>query len=527
VPKSCEPARFGIMTQRSVSFGAFVLNPETGTLLRDGLPVNIGYRAFLLLKALVDRPGEIFTKAELFEAGWPGAVVEETNLSVQIAALRKALGIAPGGQDWITTIPRVGYRFQAEVNLLADMRPNARRGSLLEPETGPSIAVLPFANLSPDPDQEYLADGIVDDIIAGLSRLRWLAVVARHSSFAYKGRIVDVRTIAAELNVRYVLEGGVRRGDDRLRVTSRLVDGTTGNQVWAEQHDGSLSDVFTLQEKIARGVVGSIEPQLYAAEDTLTKQRPPGSIDAWGYTMRAMTQIWTWDEAQNAKARENLRRALELDPDYPRAHSLLALCFMTGAHMGWLPASDALPSAHEAARRSIATDSDDPWGHLALGYVHMLSRKAALAVHELREAIWLNPNFAIGHLLLGLACGYVGNGDEGLEHLAVSIQLSPRDPNQALQLSAVALCHFVAGRYADSVASNRRAVHLRPHFTSAWRTLAAAAGLSGDLETGASALLEAKRLQPELSGEWAEAHLPLVRPEDRQRFIEGLRRVGL
>ncbi|MEO7223330.1 MAG: hypothetical protein ABIY37_12730, partial [Devosia sp.] len=321
--------------------------------------------------------------------------------------------------------------------------------------------------------------------------------------------------------------GGVRRSGDRLRVTSRLVDGTTGNQVWAEQYDGSLSDVFTVQDKIARGVVASIEPQLYAAEDTLSQQRAPESIDAWGYTMRAMAQIWTWDEAQNAKARDNLRRALDLDPDYPRAQSLLALGFMTGAHMGWLAASDALPPAQEAARQSIATDSDDPWGHLALGYVHMLSRRALLAIDELREAIWLNPNFAIGHLLLGVAHGFAGDGDEGLKHLAVSTQLSPRDPHQALSLSSVALCHFVEGRYADSIAGNRRAVLLRPRFTSAWRTLAAAAGLAGDLEIGSFALLEAKRLQPELSGEWTEAHLPLVRADDRQRFIEGLRRVGL
>jgi TolB-like protein/Tfp pilus assembly protein PilF len=515
------------MSERSVSFGPFILNPETGTLMRGGLPVTIGYRAFLLLKALVGRPGEVFTKAELFEAGWPGAIVEETNLSVQIAALRKALGIAPADSDWIATIPRVGYRFQGEVNPLADTRPNAQISELPDRETRPSIAVLPFSNLSSDPDQEYLADGIVDDIIAGLSRLRWLAVVARNSSFAYKGKVPDIRTVAAELNVRYVLEGGVRRGNDRLRVTSRLVDGTTGNQVWAEQHDGSLSDVFALQDKIARGVVASIEPQLYAAEDTLTRQRPTESIDAWGYTMRAMAQLWAWDEAQNAKARDNLRRALELDPDYPGANGLLAVAFMTGAHMGWLSASDALPPARDAARKSIAVDPDDPWGHLALGYVHMLSRQAALAIDELREAIWLNPNFAIAHLLLGLSHGYVGEGEQGLKHLEVSAQLSPRDPHQALTLTSVALCQFVEGRYSESIAANRRAVHQRPRFTSAWRTLAAAAGLSGDLDTGSSALLEAKRLQPELSAEWAEAHLPLVRAEDRARFIEGLRKVGL
>jgi TolB-like protein/cytochrome c-type biogenesis protein CcmH/NrfG len=515
------------MRQRSVSFGSFILDRETGTLLRDGLPVSVGYRAFLLLKSLLERPGEVFTKAELFEAAWPGTIVEETNLSVQIAALRKALGIAPLGEEWIATVPRVGYRFQGQVRPLAAAPVGTPPSASHVRETGPSIAVLPFANLSTDPDQGYLADGLVEDIIAGLSRLRWLAIVARSSSFAYRGKTIDIRIVAQELGVRYVLEGGVRRGGDRLRVTSRLVDGATGKQVWAEQYDGALGDVFAVQDKIARGVVASIEPQLYAAEDAISQQRPPESIDAWGYAMRAMALMWTWDETRNAQACDHLRRALALDPAYPRAHSLLALAYMSGAHMGWLVASEVVSAAGDAARQAIGADGDDPWGHLALGYVHLLSRQAARAIDELGEALWLNPNFAIGHLLLGLAHGYNGEGDEGLKHLALSTQLSPRDPNQALSLSSAALCHFVAGRYTDSIAGNRRAVHLRPRFTSAWRTLAAAAGLCGDLETGAFALQEAKRLQPELSSEWAEAHLPLVRPEDRRRFVEGLRKVGL
>jgi TolB-like protein/tetratricopeptide (TPR) repeat protein len=514
------------MRQTSVSFGPFILDPETGDLLRDGLPVRVGYRAFLLLKALLGRPGDVFTKAELFEAAWPGRVVEETNLSVQVAALRKTLGRPLGDAQWVTTIPRVGYRFQGKVDHLAAAPTNTPLISDSGRKTGPSIAVLPFNNLSADSDQEYLADGIVEDIIAGLSRLRWLAVVARNSSFAYKGRTVDIRIVAKELGVRYVLEGGVRRAGDQLRVTSRLVDGMTGNQVWAEHYDGAVGDVFAVQDKIARGVVASIEPQLYAAEDTLTQHRVPESIDVWGYAMRAMTQIWTWDEAENAKARENLARAIEIDSDYPRAHSLLALSYMTGAHMGWLPATEVGPPARAAARRSVAADSDDPWGHLALGYVHMLSRQAAPAVDELQEAIWLNPNFAIGYLLLGAAHGFDGNGDEGLKHLALSSQLSPRDPHLALQLSAVALCHFVAGRYAESIANNRRAVLLRPRFTSAWRTLAAAAGLAADRETASLALLEAKRLQPDLTPRWVEAHSPLVHLHHREHFREGLQRAG-
>jgi len=515
------------MRQRSVSFGPFTLDTQIGTLLRDGLPVTVSYRAFLLLKAMLERPGEVFTKAELFEAAWPGTVVEETNLSVQIAALRKVLDTPPGGQEWIGTVPRVGYSFKGKVE--PGSTPRTIQSAIAGPAvgTGPSIAVLPFANLSADPDQEYLADGIVEDIIAGLSRLRWLAVVARNSSFAYKGKIVDNRVVAQDLGVRYILEGGVRRGGERLRVTSRLVDGTSGNQVWAELHEGVVGDIFAVQDKIARGVVASIEPQLYAAEDAFSHRRPPESIDAWGYAMRAMARIWAWDEVKNAEACDHLQRALVLDPTYPRAHSLLALAYMSGAHMGWLAAQEAVPAAREAARRSIAADGDDPWGHLALGYVHLLSRDPPQAIDELSEALWLNPNFAMGHLLLGLAHGYGGDGDEGLKHLSVSAQLSPRDPNQALSLSVAALCHFVSGRYTDSMAANLRAVHLRPRFTSAWRTLAVTASLSGDLATAASALFEAKRLQPDLSGEWVNEHSPLARADDRNRFIEGLRRAGL
>jgi adenylate cyclase len=310
-------------------------------------------------------------------------------------------------------------------------------------------------------------------------------------------------------------------------VTSQLADASTGGEVWAERYDRATTDVFAVQDEITESVVASIEPHLYAAEYRRIQSKPPGSLDAWGYVMRAMPQVWTWGEKDSEVALADLRRAIMTEPSYARAHSLLAWTFITGAHMGWASFSDVLGPALDSARRSVELDGEDPWAHLALGYVHMLSRQFRLAVSELDEAIWLNPNFALAHLTLGAACGFGGAGEDGLKHLAIVARLSPRDPHQAMYQSACALCHFVVGRYSESAALNRRAVQLRPRFTSAWRSLAAGAAISGDLDTAEASLAEAKRLQPDLSVDWVEQHYPMVRLEDRAIYIDGLKRAGL
>ena len=512
------------MAGQRFAFGPFVLDVDAGTLLRDGVPVPVGYRGFLLLKAFLNCPSEVLTKSDLFEAGWQGAVVEETNLSVQIASLRKHLGQPPAGGDWIATIPRVGYRFVGTVEWLdrnEETSPDKRA------EAGPSIAVLPFANLSDDPEQEYFADGIVEDIITGLSRLRWLLVIARNSTYAYKGKAPDVRQVAKDLDVRYVLEGSVRKVGDRLRITSQLADASTGADVWAERYDRATTDVFAVQDEITESVVASIEPQLYAAEYRRIQGKPPGSLDAWGYVMRAMPQIWTRGEEGSEVALSDLRRAIAIEPGYARAHSLLAWTYFSGAHMGWPSFSNVPGHALDSARRAIELDGEDPWGHLALGYVHMLSRRFKPAVSELDEALWLNPNFALAHGVLGATFGFGGEPESGLEQLRIALRLSPRDAQQAIFLSAEAICHFVAGRYREGADLNRRAVQVRPRYTSAWRSLASGAAMAGDIDAARTALAEAKRLQPDLSVDWVEEHYPLVRLQDRAIYIEGLRRAGL
>ncbi|WP_176478477.1 MULTISPECIES: adenylate/guanylate cyclase domain-containing protein [unclassified Mesorhizobium] len=404
--------------------------------------------------------------------------------------------------------------------------PDPSGGRLALPDK-PSIAVLPFQNMSGDPEQEYFGDGIAEDIITALSKLRGFFVIARNSSFAYKGKAPDIRQVARELNVRYVLEGSVRKAGERLRVTGQLIDAASGNHIWAERYDRPASDIFAVQDEITHSVVAAIEPQIYAAERLRLQSNAPESLDAWGCVVRAMPYIWTWVIQDEDTGISLLKRAIELDPHYARARSLLAWAFATRVISGNLEFEPGISSALALAQGAIDLDPDDPWAHFAAGYISAFSRRFGPAVEELNEALQRNPNFAFVHIILGVAYGYAGLAEDGLRQLEIARRLSPLDQTQAANLSVEGLCHLVASRYAEAVRAERRAVLMRPNFGTAWRTLTAAAGLAGDLEIARQGLVECKRLQPNLSIDWVEKYHPLIRSEDRARYIEGLRRAGL
>ncbi|AZO31102.1 tetratricopeptide repeat protein [Mesorhizobium sp. M1B.F.Ca.ET.045.04.1.1] len=523
VPKSSKKMVVCAMLGKRFAFGQFELNPEAGTLIRQGMPVPVGYRGVLLLTALVKRPGEVLSKAELMDAAWPHAVVEESNLSVQIALLRKLLGPGPDDAEWIATIPRIGYRFGGMVDCL-DTAAAPSDGA----EAGPSIAVLPFANLSDDAEQQYFGDGLAEDIITRLARLRWLFVSARNSSFTYGGKPVDVKQIGRELGVRYVLEGSVRRSGQRLRINARVSDADNGRQIWAERYDAEIADFFALQDEIAESVIGAIEPRLYVAEQERFQIRSPGNLDAWGFVMKAMPYVWTWASLPDFEIAERLlKKAIDIDPNYPRANCLLAWALAAKAMLGLADAEAALPTAHDMAQRAIRSDPQDPWTHFAIGFVHMGSRRFEQAVKALSEAIFLNPSLAYAHLILGSTYAYAGMPDDGLHHVALADRLSPRDFTQAGSLSVTGLCHFMAGRYAEAAEFERRAVDLRPNFGMAWRTFAASAGMAGDRDAATEALAQVRRLHPSVSVEWVEKYHPIVNQKDRARYIEGLRVAGL
>ena len=318
-------------------FGPFRLEAEI--LFRGSEPVAVGQRAIALLRALVERPGVPVAKDTLIEAAWGSLSVEESNLAVQIAALRRAFADEAGGKRWIETLPRRGYRFTGAVTVASDSTvaaaPNASAATTADTPTlpdRPSIAVLPFQNMSGDAEQEYFADGMVEEIITALSRFRSLFVIARNSSFAYKGRSVDVKLVGRELGVRYVLEGSVRKSASKVRITAQLIDAQSGAHLWAENFDGTLDDVFDLQDRVAGRVAGEIAPRLNQAQLERARRKPTESLDAYDCYLRAAANYWPMQREECDEVLRLTHRAIELDPGFAAAYAIGAWCYVRRRH---------------------------------------------------------------------------------------------------------------------------------------------------------------------------------------------------
>ncbi len=332
------------MVEGEISFGRFRLHLARRELRRDNTPVRLGGRALDVLCVLASAGGAVVTKDELMARVWAGVVVEENNLQVHISALRKALAEDRNGESWIVTVPGRGYRFLRSQGPPAADDP-APGQSLPGPDR-PSLAVLPFLNLSGDPEQEYFADGMVEEIITALSRIRWLFVTARNSTFTYKGQAVDVKRVGRELGVRYVLEGSVRKGGERIRIAAQLIDASTGAHLWADHFDGPLEDVFELQDKVASSVAGVIEPALQAAETARSTGRPTTDLTAYDLYLRAHAMVWS-SARQIPQALGLLEQAIARDPHYGPALAWAGYCCFRLLLDGWSddPAADRLKGA--------------------------------------------------------------------------------------------------------------------------------------------------------------------------------------
>ena len=389
----------------------------------------------------------------------------------------------------------------------------------------PSIAVLPFVNMSGDPEQEYFSNGVTEDITTALSRLRWFFVVARNSSFVYKGRSVDVKQIGRELGVRYLLEGSIRKSGNRIRVTTQLVDTRSGAHHWAQTYDRDLTDIFELQDDITQSVTAAIEPKLVEAESVNAQSRSPEDLDAWDLVMRALAHYWRMTSAESDMAIGMLRQAVERYPDYGPAHSMLAFAILFSGHMGWTTENQENAYAGRLARRAAELDDDDPWAHIALGYLAFVGRQTDEAVRKYRRALELNPNFAIAHGMLGWALALDGRSDEAIPFLERALNMSPHDPLRASFYCGISVAHYLAGRYCDAVDWSTKGVHQRPGFTGAYWILCASlaqAGRTDDLGRTASMLRE---LQPNLSIAWCEANVPYT-PRTMPHFLDGMRLAG-
>src|SRR6516165_3409456 len=390
----------------------------------------------------------------------------------------------------------------------------------------PSIAVLPFANTSGDPEQEYFADGISEDIITGLSKLRWFFVIARNSSFAYKGKSVDVKRAARELGVRYILEGSVRRAGNRVRITAQLIDASTGNHVWADRYDGDLTDIFALQDEITRKVVTAIEPRLLEAEGVRALTRAPADLDAWEMVARGSSIFSRMTRADSEAAISLYREAVKQHKTYAPAHSMLAFALLMSGFIGWTSRTANLKEAADLAVRAAELDGGDPWAHLGLGQLATMRRQTDAAVHAFQRALELNPNFAAAHGFLGYALALDGQSERALEHLTQALSLSPHDPQNIVFLIGVGKAHYQAGRYDDAVKHTQNALQQRPEHFGALRQLSASLAQAGLMEEARATLERLKQLQTDVSLAWVNENLPLG-PDAMKHYLEGLRKAGL
>jgi adenylate cyclase len=392
----------------------------------------------------------------------------------------------------------------------------------------PSIAVLPFQNIGGDPEQEYFADGMVEEIITALSKLRWFFVIARNSTFAYKGKSPDVRQVARELGVRYVLEGSVRKAGNRLRTTAQLVDATTGNHIWAERYDREIADIFAVQDEITQSVVAAIEPQLYAAENLRIQSTSPDNLDAWGCVIRALWHIGRFTSDNTEEAKQLLKRAIAMSPRYAKAHSLLAFAELCAVSLGLTDVDTAILLAERHARMARELDDTDPWTYLSIAGVKAWQSRYEEATAAFGRAIELNPNFALAHGLMGLPLARSGKPDAALEAVDRALRMSPHDPFNSFFLAIAATAHFVAERYSEGVACGRRAVRDRPNRLPALRLLAACHVGLGELDEARSIILEVLRLHPSSSIKRdAYGYGVFTRTSDQERYVAALRKAEL
>jgi adenylate cyclase len=426
------------------------------------------------------------------------------------------------------TEPMRAWRARPAAGVTSATRPPDRPAALVLPDK-PSIAVLPFTNMSGDPEQEYFADGVVEDIITALSRMTWLFVIARNSSFTYKGKAVDIKQVGRELGVRYVLEGSVRKAGNKVRITGQLIDTSNGAHLWADRFDGALEDVFELQDEVTTSVIGAIAPKLEQAEIERARHKPTDKLAAYDYYLHGMANIYQGTKDANVEALQNFQRATETDPNFATAHGMSAYCYVWRKANGWVTDPKQETAAAEvAARKAARLGLDDAialaQAGFALAFVAAnLDDGAAL----IDRALNLNPNLATAWRFSGYVRAFLGDPDLAIEHLQRAIRLSPLDPLIFIVQNGIVLAHFFAGRYEEALDWAQRALRQNPNYAAALIMAAVSGALAGRKDDRDKAVARLRELDPQVRIANFANVWPLRRASDLAAFEEGLRLTGL
>ena len=455
------------MAGSEVRFGPFRLDMGQRQLWRDGNPVRLGSRAMDILCVLASAKGQLVTKDELMARVWAGQTVEENAIQVHVSTLRKALAGDQADTSFVVTVPGRGYRFIAPTQ-----EPGTATADLNLPEK-PSIAVLPFANLSGDREQEYFADGITEDITTALARARWFLVIARNSSFTFKGKAIETKDVARVLGVRYVLEGSVRKSAQRVRISSQLVDAVAGMHIWADRYDLELKDIFAVQDEITERVAGAIEPELLKREGLRAMSRGMKSLTAWDLVRQGTWQFHQITKPTHICARKLFRQAVQLDPQLPEAYMWLGRANESIVGYGWSenPAVD-LREAVQSCLKGIKLDDKDSYGHYALAMSYLFCGDLEQSIQACETALGVSPTFALAHLGLGLARLYAGDAAGAIAPLVRGLRLNPFDPQNFLWFRTLSLAHYFTGDPTKGVQAAIKALQVRPTWRPGLEALA-------------------------------------------------------
>jgi adenylate cyclase len=505
------------------------VDSERRELRAGGTIVPIEPQVFDILLHLIQHRDRVVTKDDLIASVWEGRIVSESTLTSRINAVRKAIGDSGEKQEFIRTLARKGFRWIAPVDESNEVRMASDfDGAALNVPPRPSIAVLPFTNMSGDSEQDFFADGVTEEIITALSRVRWFFVIARGSSFAYKSRDISPDKVARELGVRYILIGSVRCANDRVRVTAQLTDGITRANVWARSYDRALSDIFSVQDEITQTIVGAIEPELGRAERERARIKQRGSIDAWSIYQRGMFHLFRYTQNDLAQARGLFENAIAVDPDLAPAYSAIAEAYYYEVVYGFAQSpDDNREKAIDSAQKAVSLDRDDAGAHCTLGRIRYLRREYAAAISELELALDLNPSLALAHYGLGAAFVFSGRPQEALRHLEAAIRLSPQDPNMGSFLVRVAEAKYLVGDDEAAVRFALRAL-AQPGFQwSRYAILIAALGQLSRRDEAQHYLVEVTRARPGFSVAFVRTMHPFSQDMGIDRYYEGLRKAGV
>lgn len=523
-----------------LEFEDCVIDLNRRELLRNAQVVATAPQVFDLLVYLAQNREHVVSRDDLIDAIWTGRIVSESTLASHINAVRKAVGDNGQQQSVVRTVARKGFRFVAEVRIVEPLQDAAFAGvepappihSLASAPTlpgKPSIAVLPFVNLSGDNEQDYLADGVVGDIIAALSQYRWLFVVGRNSSFTFKGRTVDVKQVGRDLGVRYVLEGSWRKAQHRVRITAQLIDATTGAHHWAGRFEGVLGDIFELQDQITESVVGAIAPELERAEIERARRKPTDSLDAYDYYLQAMSKLHHGTREAIDQALPLFHRAMASDPEFASAYGMAAWCYCWRKANRWmLDRPGEIAEGVRLARRALDVDRGDAValtrsGH-ALGY---LGGDLPSGIALLDKALMLNPNLAAAWFLGAFLRLWHGETEAAIEHFTHAMRLSPVDPELYRMQAGMGLAHLFIGQSEAALCWAERALRDLPDFLLAVAVLAASQALSDRNGQARQTLDYLRQLDPTLRLCNLTDWLPIHRPDNLATLVNGLRLAGL